>query len=69
MGVFFPVMQVFEASLQTDKLGLCMDYIDGHGIRGETISNTLFVHFYSDSEESGFGFELSYAHTEGKSSM
>ena len=51
-----------------DKLVLCSDYIDEHELikRGETISSTLFVHFYSDPSLSGIGFELSYAHTEGK---
>ena len=45
---------------------LCGDHLfQSENNKGETISNVLFVQFYSDNELTASGFELSYGHLEG----
>ena len=62
------ILQVFEAYLLSDDILMCNTHIDEDDVikRGETLSSTLFVQFYSDYKLSGIGFELSYAHSAGK---
>ena len=64
--VTFSFLKIREASVYLTEVVICGDhYFQPDTNKGETISNVMFVQFYSNHELSNSGFELSFKHSKG----
>ena len=55
--------QIFERDINADDFLFCNNF---KPFEGETESNVMFVHFVSNHQIAGAGFQLSYIWVEGK---
>ena len=64
INIFY--LQIFEGNQNVTHVVLCGDHLFQPNFnQGETISNVMYVQFYSDFELSAAGFELTFEHSAG----